>query len=230
MKTKFGAIIVDGRGKVGGHVASKNRGGSYIRTKTTPTNARTSYQQAIRATFGSLAQAWRGLLEAERQAWNAAVADYAKTDIFGDLRNPSGINLYQKLNNNLISVGLTAISSPPLPQAVPAVVISQVNAYDTDQTVSVVFAPTVPADTKVKVFATAPFSPGKSFTKNAFRQIGVLASAATSPADISTMYLAKFGQVGITGQKTAVKFVPVNTETGQAGGSSELTTIIVLSD
>jgi len=36
MKTLFGAIVVDGRGKLGGHVASKNRHGSYFRTKVSP--------------------------------------------------------------------------------------------------------------------------------------------------------------------------------------------------
>lgn len=93
MKTKFGAIIVDGRGKIGGHVASKNRGGAYLRTKVTPANAQTSAQNQVRNLFTSLTQGWRGLTQAQRDAWNAAVLDYSRTDIFGDIRNPSGINL-----------------------------------------------------------------------------------------------------------------------------------------
>ena len=36
MKTKFGAIIVAGSGKINGFVASKNRAGAYLRTKVTP--------------------------------------------------------------------------------------------------------------------------------------------------------------------------------------------------
>jgi len=47
MKMKFGAIVVDGRGKIGGHVASKNRGGAYLRTKVTPSNPQTGYQAAV---------------------------------------------------------------------------------------------------------------------------------------------------------------------------------------
>ena len=30
MKMKWGALVVDGRGKIGGQVASKNRAGAYL--------------------------------------------------------------------------------------------------------------------------------------------------------------------------------------------------------
>ena len=49
MKAKFGSFIVDGRGKVNGHVISKNRAGSYIRTKVTPVNPRSTAQLTQRA-------------------------------------------------------------------------------------------------------------------------------------------------------------------------------------
>jgi len=45
MKTLFGAIVVDGRGKLGGHVASKNRHGSYFRTKVSQANQQVSIAQ-----------------------------------------------------------------------------------------------------------------------------------------------------------------------------------------
>jgi hypothetical protein len=105
MKTKFGAIIVDGRNKIGGHVASKNRAGSYLRTKVTPTNPGTTYQVNVRNRLAGISTAWRALTEAQRKAWNVAVSNYARTDIFGDLKNPSGFNLHQQLNNNQ-SIGL----------------------------------------------------------------------------------------------------------------------------
>ena len=113
---KFGAIVTDGRGKIGGHVASKNRGGAYLRTKVTPVNGQTTAQTSIRNRFTNLSQGWRGLTADERNAWNAAVADYARTDIFGDLHQPTGFNLYQRLNNNLVTIGEASISTPPLPR------------------------------------------------------------------------------------------------------------------
>src|SRR3546814_3353017 len=50
-KVKFGALMTDARGKLGGHVFSKNRAGSYLRTKVTPVNQQTSYQTSVRALF-----------------------------------------------------------------------------------------------------------------------------------------------------------------------------------
>ena len=220
MKTKFGAIIVDGRGKIGGHVASKNRAGSYLRTKVTPTNPNTAAQISVRGLFTSFSQGWRGLTQAQRDAWNAAVTDYSRTDIFGDIRNPSGHNLYQRLNNVLATVGVAAMDTPPLPSAVSSVIIGTVTATVGSASLSIAFAPTVPADTAVIVYATAPMSAGKSFVKSEYRITHVLDAAATSPDNALADYVAKFGSLGSIGQKICFQYVPVNKVTGQIGGSS----------
>lgn len=226
MKTKFGAIIVDGRGKIGGHVASKNRAGSYLRTKVTPVNPQTSSQLAVRNRFTGLSQAWRGLSQVQRDAWNAAVGDYQTTDIFGDLKNPTGFNLYQRLNNNLLNIGEAAITSPPLPEAVQAVVLTSIAAASAVPALTATYAPAIDANTLVKVFATSPQSPGKSFVKSEYRQIDVIATADASPFDILAEYVAKFGSVGAEGQKIFMKFVPVNLNTGQAGTASQASAIV----
>lgn len=231
MKVKFGAFIVDGRGKVGGHVASKNRAGAYIRTKVSPVNAQTSAQLSIRNRFTTYAQNWRGLTQAQRDAWNAAVSDFAKTDVFGDLKNPTGFNLYQRLNNNLVTVGAAAITAPPLPASVGEVVAISLTAEDgtVAQSLSLVLGANVPAGTAVKVFATAPQSAGKSFVKSEHRLISTLAAAATTPVDLLAAYQAKYGSTGSAGQKIFVKIVAINTTTGQSGTPSEVSAIVTVS-
>lgn len=227
MKMKFGAIVTDGRGKIGGHVASKNRAGAYLRTKVTPVNAQTPYQMEIRNRFTILAQAWRGLTQAARDAWNGAVADYAKTDIFGDLHNPTGSALYQRLNNNLSIIGVAAIGVPPLPSAVGAVTAVSVAIAAGAGTMSLVMGAAVPAGTSVKVLATPPLSAGKDFVKSEYRIIDVLAAAAGTPVNLKAAYEAKFGSVGIAGQKVFVKLVAVNAVTGQEGTPSAVSGIVV---
>lgn len=228
MKIKWGALVVDGRGKIGGHVASKNRAGAYIRTKVTPVNPQSGYQLGVRNLFTTLSQAWRGLSEAARIAWNAAVGDFQSTDIFGDLKNPTGFNLHQKLNNNLVNVGEAVITDPPLPEAVESHVIESIAAASGAGTLEVVYAPAIGADSAVKVFATAPLSPGKFFVKSRFRQIGVMQAADVTPFALATFYDLKFGSVGAEGQKIFVKFVPVNKTTGQAGTASQASTLVVV--
>jgi hypothetical protein len=53
-KIKFGMMMTDARGKLGGHVFSKNRSGAYVRTKVTPVNGQTTAQTGVRAIFGAI--------------------------------------------------------------------------------------------------------------------------------------------------------------------------------
>lgn len=217
MKVKFGAIVVDGRGKIGGHVASKNRGGSYFRTKVTPVNPSSTYQQTVRNRLAGLSSGWRGLTAAQRASWNASVSDFSKTDIFGDIKNPSGFNLYQRLNSNLLNCGEAALSSPPASEAVDAFTSFSAAAANGAQTVTLTYSAAIAADHKVLVRATPALSPGVNFVKSEFRQIDVIATADASPFSIETEYIAKFGAVGAAGQKIFFELVQINTNTGQAG-------------
>lgn len=226
MKAKFGAIVVDGRGKIGGHVASKNRAGAYFRTKVTPVNAQSGAQLNVRNLFTGISQRWRALTQNERDAWNSAVSGFARTDIFGDLRNPTGFNLFQRLNNNLVAVGAAQIDSPPLPGSVGEVVATSLTLTTNPLALDLAISNAVPADTALKIFATAPQSAGKSFVKSEYRFIGTAAAAATSPISILSDYTAKFGAVGQPGEKVFVKIEAVNTLTGQTGTPSQVYDLI----
>lgn len=231
MKAKFGLFMTDGRGKVGGHVVSKNRAGSYVRTKVTPVNPQSTAQLAVRNRLTSFSQSWSALTQEQRDAWNGSVSDYARTDIFGDLRNPTGFNLFQRLNNNLSIAGKAQINVPPLPESVGVVSATALTAQDatTVESMSLTMAADVPVDTAVKVFATAPQSAGKSFVKSEFRLIKVLAEAATTPVDLLADYQTKFGSTGQAGQKIFVKLEAINTNTGQVGTASQVSAIVAAS-
>jgi hypothetical protein len=217
MKAKFGAIVVDGRGKIGGHVASKNRAGVYFRTKVTPSNPNTSYQSGARNRLSNLSTAWVALDEAERLAWNNAVGHYKKTDIFGDLRNPSGFNLFQRINNNLAQIDVAQIDTPALPAEMPVIITGVLTATHAS-TIEVTFT-TDPVFTAcdMVVDATPAISPGKSFVKSEFRRLGKYSAVAAHVLDISTEYDDKFGAVGAAGQKVFVRMKMINKTTGQAG-------------
>lgn len=226
MKAKFGAIVVDGRGKINGFVASKNRAGAYFRTKVTPVNPQTSYQVTSRANMSAQSQAWRGLTDAQRTAWNAAVSSFKSTDIFGDIKNPSGFNLFVKINTNLATISASTLTSPPLPSEVPYFTTFSATAAAGTPALSITFAAAIAATEKVILFATAPQSPGKKFVKSEFRKIGVLTNADTSPKDALSLYTAKFGSIGTAGQKIFLKAVQIQIATGIRGLSRECEVVI----
>ncbi len=225
MKVKFGALIVAGSGKLGGHVASRNRSGAYLRTKVTPVNPNTPAQQAARVLLTTLSQQWRTLTQSQIEAWNAAVQDFAVTDVFGDLRNPTGKNLFVRLNANLASIGAALITDPPPIAAIdPAAAISLTLpiasiTWDLEATIPA-------AGSDLQLWATASVSAGKSFVENLYRQIGSIPAGTASPFDIKALYQAKFGNPAV-GEKVFVRVVPVVVLTGQKGIASSIDTIVV---
>jgi hypothetical protein len=227
MKMKWGALVVDGRNKIGGHVASKNRGGSYLRTKVSPAQPSSTYSAAVRSRLASIASGWRGLAQSARDQWNNAVSSFKKTDIFGDYRNPSGFNLYQQLNNNLVNAGIALITTPPLPDTVDMMTSASVVVDNSSHTVVITYAPAIAADHKFLVRATPAVSPGISFVKSELRQIQVIATADVSPVDVSAAYIAKYGNPGAAGQQVFIELIPINTTTGQQGRPTLIKTVIV---
>jgi hypothetical protein len=226
MKMKFGALVVDGRGKIGGHVASKNRAGAYLRTKVTPVNPNTSAQSSARNRLTTISQGWRALTAAARASFNNAVQDFTKTDIFGDVKSPSGFNLYQRLNNNLSNIGAAAITVAPLASAVPTVIIGALVFDITTPTYTVGLSASVPAGSAMEIWATPGLSAGISFVKSEYRLIQVEAAASTSPVDIETAYLARYG-APVAGQKVFVQIKFVNILTGQASTTQSASTIVI---
>jgi hypothetical protein len=214
MKAKFGSFIVDGRGKVNGHVISKNRAGSYIRVKVTPVNPRSASQLTVRNRLQSQAIAWRGLSAANRASWIGAVGNFKHTNIFGDLKSPSGFNLYQRLNNNLLKAGQAVLSAAPNPVAVASVNIGALTCTVAGQVVSLVISAAVPAGVTCVVRATAPLSQGINFVKSQLRIITTFAPAQASPLVLTASYAAKFGAF-VAGQKIFVSIEFVNNTTGQ---------------
>jgi hypothetical protein len=224
MKIKYGAGIVDGSGKLNGWVASKNRGGSYMRTKVTPLNPSTTAQQNARGILGSLSTQWSQLTESQRLSFNNAVGDFSRTDIFGDIRNPSGINLYVKLNTNLINTGQAQISSAP---AKEEILFSGITSIDMDvsaQTGTIQLDNANLDGTTVLVFATPTLTNGTTFVKNRLRAIGFYEVDADL-IDFTAGYVAKYGAFAL-GANIVVGFRVIS-QTGQASPFQSQTAVVV---
>jgi hypothetical protein len=191
-KIKFGMMMTDARGKLGGQVFSKNRGGAYIRTKVTPSNPRSIDQQANRALLGSLSQQWSGLTEADRASWNGAVSNWAKTNIFGDSHNPTGKNLFVQLNKNLSAAGYATISVAPEKVEMAILGLSGVSFLLGAEELRFYANGDLTGFTVV-LSATPSLTQGTSNAKNKFRTFYSSPQATYSDTDAFEAYAAKFG-------------------------------------
>lgn len=229
MKVKWGALIVDGRNKIGGQVASKNRAGAYMRNKVTPVNPRSASQVGSRARLASISQAWAGLSESARASWNSAVSSFKKTDIFGDIKLPSGFNLFQRLNNTLVNLGQAIITIAPALVPVSIFATLSAAAHATGNTLVLTVTPaTLPADENLIVRATAPQSAGKSFVKSEFRQIEIIDAVAAGSINIAAAYLAKFGSDWAVGSKIFIEVVHASTVSGQVSQAQQVVAVVAI--
>lgn len=210
MKIKWGALMVDGRGKIGGQVASKNRSGAYMRNKVTPSNPRTASQQANRSLLGSLSASWSALTASARASFNGAVDAWSKTNIFGDSIKPIGKNLFTALNKNLNSVGLATILVAPEKVEMPILGLTGVILDISSTTATIVYDGDIDTVYAV-VSATPPLTQGTSFTKGKYRRIYSELGANVDATQLYNAYVARFG-APVAGQNISfeVKLIATN--------------------
>lgn len=213
-KIKFGMMMTDARGKLGGQVFSKNRGGAYIRTKVTPSNPQTQAQAEVRSNLGGLSASWNGLNPQQIAGWNGAVDDWTSTDVFGDIKKPTGKNLFVKLGLNCLNNGLPVNTSVPEKIILPP--LSEVSATLNNVTGALTIADLpIFEDGVYQIEATPPVPQGVSFVKNKFRVIASHAQSTAGDFTATTAYTAKFGSA-IGAQKIYFRIRPIG-ENGQAG-------------
>lgn len=224
-KIKFGMMMTDARGKLGGQVFSKNRAGAYVRTKVTPVNPRTTHQQANRSLFGAISSAWRVLSDPERASWSESVEQWQTTDIFGDIKNPSGKTLFQRLNQGLLAniTGSSVMSVCPAPVEIPIVsdISSELTIDDLGNTWSVMWSHEIvgtidASNYVVQLRATPPMSPGRTYHKNLLRLVAVN-ELEDDTFNILASYEERFGRLPRANEKVYIEVRVVSILTGQIG-------------
>lgn len=223
-KIKWGMMVVDGRGKLGGHVLSKNRSGAYVRTKVTPVNPQTAFQTQVRSLFGTISQQWSGLTDVVRAGWNEAVAEWQKTDIFGDLKQPSGKSLFQRLNNQAQIAGYPAVTVAPAKLEMVEGIVSSVEIAIGAGTITLVGA-YGNINARNVLLGTAQLSSGTTFVKNKLRKIYSEVGGLFSNNFAYDAYVGRFGVPSIGDNVyIAVKYVLPN---GQASPAQILKATVV---
>lgn len=121
MLVKFGPVIVAGRGKVGGVIASRNSAGAYMKQWTKPTWSAYPKQVNINSLLSIIINNWKTVIGFnERAAWNALAAVTPLPNKLGEMFTPSGFNLYVRSNMMLDLSGQGFQADPPLSAVAPA--------------------------------------------------------------------------------------------------------------
>ena len=123
----FGSIVVDARGKIGGQVFRKTASGHTLQRKANQSkNARVGRTAQFQKLVSSLRQ-YSALTASERQDLADFSALHPLPNKFGVLRALPARAMYQKLNANLLTAGLSELDLRYLSSALPIVTFDNVD-------------------------------------------------------------------------------------------------------
>lgn len=212
MQIRFGSIVTDGRGKLGGHVYARNRGGSYVRTLTVPNNPQTSAQMSQRGLFAQITSSWSDLTDVQREAWKDFSDLHPQTNKVGQQIILSGKAMFQKVNLNVQQLGAGIITTPFVGGlGDPATVLEFEFQQPTTagELFQLAYDVQVGDELGFVIEMTPPVSPGTSYVKNLYRVLSV-GNGLNPTATISqSEYEAVFGVIQ-TGQKVYARISSVN--------------------
>lgn len=217
-KILFGVGVADARGKLGGHVFSKNRFGAYIRQKVSPSQPRSASQMEVRAAFGGFSKSWtRDLDDSQRQGWISLAASIPRPDKFGNPQVLTGLQMYQSVNRNLGTIAKQRMDNPPNNLQVQAPATVSLVATVAGDVFTVSWTPqTLDPHMHIAVDATPPMSAGKSFFGPFLSLLFADPNDSSgAPLDLFTAYHDAFGQLQ-EGQRIGVDAYIINDLNGAA--------------
>jgi hypothetical protein len=109
---KFSGLVTAMKGKAGGSIFSQNKQGAYFRNNRWGGGRKSQRWDNAKIRLSFLSNQWRLLSAEQREAWQAAGADYPFQNKFKESYIPSGYQLFMSLNGHLYSQNLPLLSVP----------------------------------------------------------------------------------------------------------------------
>lgn len=193
----YSPIVGEFRGRIGGIVYSRNKGGMYARLGSAPTNPQTSRQQTTRAILGTRAAQWTaGLTQDQRDAWEIyAQANPVKNSLGQDVII-TGLAWYVKANAPLVDGGFALSQDPPILGA-PDAFNTLAGDISAATTVDVTFTGALGADEAMQLWVSLPVSLGSTPNKAQCRLVGYSGLAQASPWAATLPHSFQTGQRGV---------------------------------
>lgn len=227
---KFGNVVSDARGKIGGMVYSRNTSGAYIRTKVTPVNPVSEFSSRSRGIFKTISQLWAtGLTDVQRAAWRTFASTHPFTNIFGDALILSGVAMFQAVNRRFGELGVTYLLTPTGDYSSDTVVgydvplFTETAAVPISVILNILTAGTAPTHGVFYAFMTPPIPEGRVPQKNDFRLINSPTEGTfTAPDfDIVSLVTSRFSDRAFPlGSIVYFRVARLNTDSGCLGAAA----------
>ncbi len=168
---KYGSIITDAAGKIGGVCYQRKHGSSRVRSSTHKASKQTDTVTKIRAQFAHLVDSFNnGLSASTRARWLEFALRHPIKNNFGDARILSPLAAYIRQNKILVWLGLPRVNTPPEPHVFQSDLAFTGQLFRvSDQQIRIVAKPNpFPADYILFGYQTGPLGRGaaRSFRRH----------------------------------------------------------------
>ena len=196
------ALVSQVSGSVGGATFAHNQGGLYMRSRTVPTNPRSTQQVQVRTALGGLSNQWVNTLSAaQRTAWQVYSTNVKYIGPLGDSRSIGALANYNRSNVPRVQVGLPIVSNAPTNYTTGGFVQPTVTATASTSRLTVSFTGSdswvSAAGSGMLVFVSRPQNQSINFFKGPYRLAGAITGTATgvaSPATLALPFATSAGQ------------------------------------
>lgn len=199
---KYGTIVTDVKGSVGGTTFKGTRAGAAIQNKINSNSSakrggRLNTNDATRVVpaqrnLSRVISLWRGIFSTVRAQWIAAAPNFPFINRFGVPYTPSGYQLFLSVNLKLLSVNQNTTIIPPTVQPVancPAFTVTQ----ETLGLFVMLFTVVVPGSYFMQLYATSGQSSGRQFQPSRLKLIQTGLSGSISNSNILAAYQNVYG-------------------------------------
>ena len=217
----IGLLSSAASGKLGGIVASHNRGGTYFRHHAVPVQPRTPAQTLVRNQLQGFSSAFKSLTQAQIAGWNALALTVTLKSKLGTTYNPTGQQLFVSCNKHLAAINITALlSNAPTIPSIPgftSFTVATTSSYGYTTAITGTYTPSPSASFGIELRASSVLSAGRTFVgKSQFRTLAGYNPATGLTTDLLTPFLAKFGPLPSSGM-IAYELRYIDPATGFAG-------------
>ena len=197
-------IVSKWSGSLAGIVGSHNKGGMYLRQRSTPINPNTSFQQAIRNAVKLFTADWTDVLTSvQRDAWEVYAQNQPLTNTLGESRQIPPLAHYVRSNVSRDQAGLTRVDDAPVLFTLPTFTDPSFAVTGSTGAVSVTFDD---ADDwanedggALLLYGSRPQSAGINFFNGPYRFLDVIEGDAITPP--TSPFAATSPFLGTTGSK-----------------------------
>ncbi len=205
---KYGVIITELKGKIGGQVFQGGNGTPIVRNnKRTKGNPSRSRQDATN-TLQSVTGLWRNLSDPDKATWESLRAAWSFTNRFGDTYIGSAFQVFTSYNLSLLSIGETVVSTPHVAAEAQDPGFDGFSA-DTSGAFPVTWENGLDGTTAVKFFASPCYSPGRGNNNIRWAFMKFNANVSDAEDNIGSQWEAVYG-TPLIGSRIFIRCVAVN--------------------